>query len=98
MTDLKVVVTCPLGSTCTEIKDDKIHRCAWYTEMQGMDASGEQHDESRCAIAWMPILQTEMSGTNRGQTAAIESLRNETIKRQDAFLNLSNPHLLNPGK
>ena len=94
MADLEATITCPLGSVCEEIKNDKIYRCAWYTEMQGLDASGEPHDESRCSMAWMPILQTEMSGTNRGQTAAIESLRNETVKRQDLFLNLSGSHLL----
>lgn len=84
---LEIVTTCPLGSVCEEIKDGKIHRCAWYTEMAGMDPStGEQIKDSRCAIAWQPILAIEMSATNRGQTQAIESLRNETIKRQDIAL------------
>ena len=80
---MEETITCPLGSQCTEIKDNKIYRCAWHTKMAGIDASGESHDEWRCAMAWMPILQTEMSGTNRGQTAAIESLRNESVKRQN---------------
>ena len=33
----------------------------------------------------MPTLQVEMSKTNRGQTQAIESFRNETIKGQKVF-------------
>jgi hypothetical protein len=31
----------------------------------------------------MPILQVEVAGTNRGQTSAIESFRNETVKGQN---------------
>jgi hypothetical protein len=34
----------------------------------------------------MPILTLEVAGTNRGQTAAIEEMRNETIKRQTLAL------------
>jgi hypothetical protein len=79
----ELIITCPLGSKCTEIKDNKVHRCAWYTKIVGKDAQGEEHDDWACAIAWMPILTIEMANTNRGQTAAIESLRNETVKRQD---------------
>ncbi|RKZ97008.1 MAG: hypothetical protein DRQ42_10045 [Gammaproteobacteria bacterium] len=80
---METVITCPLGSACEEIKDNKAHRCAWFIEMSGVDAQGNDHNSSKCAMAWMPILQVEMSGTNRGQTAAIESLRNETVKRQN---------------
>jgi len=83
---MDAIITCPLGSQCTEIKDNKLYRCAWHVEMKGIDASGENHNEWKCSMAWMPILQTEMAGTNRGQTAAIESLRNETVKRQNIAL------------
>ena len=27
---MDVKVTCPLGSECEEIKDNKLHRCRWY--------------------------------------------------------------------
>ena len=87
MSEIEEKVTCPLGSTCFEIKDNVPHRCAWHTQMKGVDASGEEHDKWSCAIAWMPVLQTETSATNRGQTAALESLRNETVVRQDIALN-----------
>lgn len=83
---MKCILTCPLGSKCEEIKDNKLYRCAWYVQMAGTDPAGNPVDDWRCAIAWQPILLVEVSGTNRGQTAAIESLRNETIKRQDTAL------------
>ncbi len=38
--------------------------------------SHKQMDESRCAMAWVPILLVENARTNRGQTQAIEMLRN----------------------
>ena len=86
---LEVELTCPLGSTCEEVKDGKIHRCAWYTKVVGKNPqSEEQIDEWKCAIAWMPILQVEMSQTNRGQTHALESFRNETVKGQRIFNSL----------
>jgi hypothetical protein len=33
----------------------------------------------------MPMLQIEMANTNRGQTAALESFRNETVTGQAKF-------------
>jgi hypothetical protein len=36
-------------------------------------------------MSWMPMLQVEMSNTNRGQTQALESFRNETVKGQKEF-------------
>ena len=83
---LEVELTCPLGSTCEEVKDGKIHRCRWYTKVIGKNPqSEEQIEEWNCAIAWLPILQVETSQTNRGQTSALESFRNETIKGQKTF-------------
>ena len=84
--DLEIVWTCPLGSECEEIKDNKLHRCMWYTKVVGTDANtGEMVDSWSCAISWMPTLQVEMSASNRGQTAALESFRNETVKGQTEF-------------
>jgi hypothetical protein len=83
---LEVEFTCPLGSQCEEVKDNKIHRCAWYTKMVGLDPNtGKEVDDWACAMSWMPMLQVEMSSTNRGQTAALESFRNETVKGQTEF-------------
>ena len=86
---LEIENTCPLGSTCEEVKDGKIHRCAWYTKIVGKNPqSEEQIEDWACAIAWLPMLQVEMSQTNRGQTHALESFRNETVKGQAVFNSL----------
>jgi hypothetical protein len=84
--DLEVEFTCPLGSECEEIRDNKIYRCMWYTKLVGDDPNtGELIEDWSCAISWMPTLQIEMSKTNRGQTEALESFRNETVKGQAEF-------------
>lgn len=85
---IEVKLTCPFGSTCEEIIDGVIHRCRWFIELEGIKADGEMTKQRDCAIAVMPMLQIEVAMTNRGQTAALESLRNETIERQDRALRL----------
>ena len=78
---------CPLGNTCSKaVADDTIEHCPWHVEMRGKDATGEDHDTWRCAIAWLPILQVEVAGTNRTVAKAVQSMRNEQTKRQDAAL------------
>lgn len=83
---MNIKSTCPLGSQCEVAKDGSIERCAWYTEMRGKDASGEDYDEWKCAITWFPILQVEQSQSSRQVAASVQSLRNETTKRQDAAI------------
>lgn len=84
---IDTIITCPLGSKCEEIRDNKLHRCMWYTCLAGMNPqTGEQIDEWKCAMSWIPIMLVENANTNRGQTAAIESMRNEQVKRQDLAL------------
>ena len=86
---IETVTTCPLGSVCEEIKDNKLHRCAWYTCLAGQHPqTGEMIDEWRCAMAWIPVMLVENANTNRGQTAALESFRNETVQGQQVFNNL----------
>ena len=83
---LEIEYTCPLGSKCEEVKDGKIYRCAWYTKIEGKDPQSEKEIEDwACSMAWMPILMIEMSQTNRGQTSALESFRNETVNQQENF-------------
>ena len=85
---IETVLTCPLGSKCKEIKDGKIHQCAWVTKLAGRNPqTGESMDEEGCAIAWLPLMQVEVAQANRGTSEAVISLREETIKRQDAALN-----------
>ena len=86
---LEVEYACPLGNECETTADKKIIRCAWYTKMMGEDPqTGKEIEDWACAMAWMPTLQVEMARTNRGQTAALESFRNETVKGQAKFNSL----------
>ena len=84
---IETVLTCPLGHKCEEVKEGKIHRCAWFTTLAGRNPqTGEQIDEKACAISWLPIMQVEVAQSNRGTAEAVVSLREETIKRQDSLL------------
>jgi len=77
---MDIKTTCPLGSECEQIKNDQLHRCRWYVHLQGKDPQSEKMiDQWDCAIAWLPMLLVENAQTNRGQTSALESLRNEVI-------------------
>lgn len=76
--EIKTVLTCPLGSSCEEIKDGAIHRCAWYTKLAGVNPNtGESVDEHGCAMSWLPMLLIENSMQQRSTSAAVESFRNE---------------------
>jgi hypothetical protein len=82
MDNIETVITCPLGSKCREVKDNKIHQCAWLVKLAGRNPqTGEEMDEEGCAMHWTPVLLIENANTNRGQTAAIESFRNETVQQ-----------------
>lgn len=84
---IETVLTCPLGSKCEEVKDGKLHRCNWFIELAGQNpTTGEHMNEKGCAMSWLPILLVENASRQRGTTAAVESLRNETAQRQDAAL------------
>lgn len=87
---MEVKYNCPLGHKCEKrVDDETIERCAWYVEMHGEHpTTKEQLNTFRCSLAWMPILLVENAQTNRGQTAAIESLRNEQVNGQRQFLSL----------
>ena len=79
--EIKTILTCPLGSSCEEVKDGAIHRCAWFQTLAGTNPNtGEQVDEKSCAIAWLPMLMIENSMQQRSTSAAVESFRNETMQ------------------
>jgi len=83
---LEIEFTCPLGSECDEIRDNKRYKCMWHTKVQGLDPNtGEELEDWSCAISWMPSLQIEQGRINRGQVRALESFRNETVKGQSEF-------------
>jgi hypothetical protein len=73
---LDTVYTCPLGNECEKVADGKIHRCAWYTTIDGQTTDGVKTTDSKCAIAWWPILQIDACRDTRGNTASIDALRN----------------------
>lgn len=84
-----VTVFCPLGSKCSEIKDNKIHRCLWYVKLRGKDPQSEEmFDDWRCVMAWLPVMLVENAQVNRGNQAAVESFRNEMVKGQQEFNDL----------
>lgn len=88
---MDIISTCPLGSHCERIIKGHIERCAWYVEMEGKHPqSGKDIRESRCAMAWQPILALEGNGINHHTAASIQSLRNETVKRQNLALEVIN--------
>ena len=84
MSEIKTLLTCPLGSKCEEIKDGAIHRCAWYTKLAGTNPNtGEVMDEHGCAMSWIPMLLIENSMQQRSTSAAVESFRNEMVQNSE---------------
>ena len=90
MNEAKVILECPLGADCERTSEDGIHRCMWHIHVQGKDPQSEKViDSSGCAMAFLPILLVENAQTNRGQTQAIESFRNELIKGMHDRINIA---------
>jgi hypothetical protein len=86
---VETITTCPLGSKCEEVKDGKIHKCAWFITLAGQNPqTGEAIDEKGCAMGWLPILLVENSRVAHGTGAAIESFRNEMMKSNAASMSL----------
>ena len=86
---IETILTCPLGSKCEEIKDGKIHKCAWFIEIKGNNPqTDEPIDEKGCAIAWLPILQIESANVTRSVHSAVVSTREENVKRQDTVIDI----------
>lgn len=60
--------------------------CWKWVQLQGLHpTTGEPIDEWKCKDAWEPILLVEIARTNRGQTQALESFRNEMVAGQQVF-------------
>lgn len=87
---IEIVMTCPLGSSCEEIKNGAIHRCRWYKCLAGQDPqTGETlSDVWDCSLAWLPLLLVENANTGRSVAAATESFRNESIKATEVTNNI----------
>ncbi len=76
MSDIPVILSCPLGHVCEEAKDGEIHRCRWYKKMTGKDSLGKDVDRWDCAICWQTELLPFAIMANNGVAAAVESHRN----------------------
>jgi hypothetical protein len=74
---------CPfLKKSCIE------HECMMYTHVQMTNPqTGLAKDEWTCSLVLLPLMQVESARCTRGVQAAVESMRNEVIKRQDQFNN-----------
>lgn len=74
---MKIVITCPLGSVCEEIKEDALHRCAWYDEVKGQNPqSGEDVNEWKCSHSWATMIGLENNKITLSGVAATEQVRN----------------------
>tara|TARA_R110001606_G_scaffold127184_2_gene261212 strand:+ start:4537 stop:4857 length:321 start_codon:yes stop_codon:yes gene_type:complete len=67
---------CPLiQKKCVEEK------CAWYTCVRGTNPNtGEEIDDWRCAVSWMPMMTVEIAQKSNQTGAAVESFRNEVVE------------------
>ena len=45
--------------------------------------TGEEVDDWRCAMNWLPMLLIENSGMQRATSVAVESFRNEMVKANE---------------
>ena len=68
---------CPLiGKDCIGLQ------CSWFTQIRGTHPqTGQEIDEWGCAVTWLPMLMIENSQQQRQTGAAVESFRNETVKK-----------------
>lgn len=72
-----------VGNFCPLLKGPCVeNKCMWWTRVIGKDVNtGEDHDHWGCAVTWMPVLFIEGANQTRAAGAAIESLRNNLVKR-----------------
>ena len=72
---------CPLlKKPCIE------HQCAFFTHIIGMHPqTGKELDQWDCSVRWLPVLMTEGARQTHNAVAAIESMRNEVVQRQDTL-------------
>lgn len=87
-------VICPLmgGEPCVEdgaIRNGELVKCRFWINVIGKDPqTGAEINNHDCAIAWTPILLIENSKVNRETGAAVESMRNESVKASDKLVNV----------
>lgn len=84
---METVTYCPLKSKCIDVIDGKIQKCAWHTQLRGMNPqTGQELDQTGCAIAFLPILLVENSQQQHQTSHAVESFRNQMMTGNDQML------------
>lgn len=83
-------VRCPatgFAKSCLSIVSK--HTCPKYVHIAGVNPNDNQQvNKYGCVDSFLPMLLIENAQQSRQTGAAVESLRNETVKRQDEFLSL----------
>lgn len=86
------------GLFCPLHKKDQsnvCHKCPWWIQLRGKDPTGTKEiDHWGCAVSFMPILQIETAQQSRQTGAAVESFRNEVIKRNDSQIAFNDAKLI----
>jgi hypothetical protein len=77
------------GPVCPFLKKACIgHDCAMWTNIVGTNPqTGQEVNQFDCSIKWFPVLLLENAKQTRGAQAAIESMRNAVVERQDQLNN-----------
>lgn len=61
----------------------------WYVQVHGLNPqTGEPVSNWQCSVALLPLLMIENSKQQRSTAAAVESFRNESVKRSDISNNI----------
>jgi hypothetical protein len=61
------------GEFCPLIKKKCVqHKCAWYTQVRGTNPNtGQEVDEWKCAVSWMPMMAVEIAQKSNQTGAAV---------------------------
>ena len=72
---------------CPFLKKECIeHQCMLYTHVQMTDPqTGLAKDEWTCTLSLIPLMIIENARRTGGVQSAVESMRNEVVKRQDVL-------------
>lgn len=89
------------GLICPFHKEDTAkvcHKCPMWVQVRGRNPqTGEEVDDWRCSLAWLPLLLIETASQTRQAGAAIESFRNEVVEANQQATRLVNQRVIIPG-
>lgn len=69
------------------------HKCALFVKVRGTTPDGQEIDNWNCSFAFLPYFVLEGAAMTRQLGAAVESMRNEMVKMDQAKLNMAAPYL-----